>query len=77
MEAVWYSGGCSVQCEDNISTVEAVQYNGGITSVQWRLCGTVEGFISIAEDNMLWCLVADENKLNIRLEVASTSKLLN
>ena len=33
---------CAVQWR-LISTVEAVQYSGGLTSVLWRLCSTVEG----------------------------------
>ena len=31
-----YSGGCSVRWRANISTVEAMQYGGGLTSVQRR-----------------------------------------
>ncbi len=29
-------GGTPVRSGDNISTVEAMQYGGGLTSVQWR-----------------------------------------
>ena len=43
MEVVQYIGGCSVHRGDNISTVgdsfstvEVVQYRGGIASVLWR-----------------------------------------
>ena len=49
MGAMQYSGGCSVQWRADISTMEAVQYSEGLTSVsggcavQWRLFSTVEG----------------------------------
>ena len=36
MGDVQYSGGCSVQWRADISTMEAVQYSGGLTAVQWK-----------------------------------------
>ncbi len=51
-----YGGRCLVLWGDIISTVDGVQYSGGIPSVQWKIFGTVEGYhlISTVEGYHQW-----------------------